>query len=98
MDHLITVPWKAYLKITAESLLAFYISTFCLIMYFVHNGFSSIVLSILMVICYLFVIGVCAKRILEKLALPAIMLVVPTAPLVALILVVSLIPVIEYFL
>lgn len=94
-DRLITVPWKKYLKITFESLLAFYLATFCMGMFFTHRGPDWLLPGIFLIVLYLFVIVVCAKRILEKLAMPALMLVIPIAPLIALILVVSLIPLIE---
>lgn len=90
------VPWKKYLTLTAESLLAFYIATFCLIMFFSHRGFDWLITSIFLVLLYLFVLFACAKRVFKKVSLPAMMIIVPIAPLIALILVVSLIPLIEF--
>lgn len=94
-DNVITVPWKKYLILTLESLLAFYLATFCFIMFFTHRGPDWILTGIILSILYLFVIFVCAKRTLAQLSMPALMLVIPIAPLIALTLVVSLIPIIE---
>jgi hypothetical protein len=91
------LPWKLYLTITAETLLAFYLTTFCLALFFTHHGLDWIFSSILLVLLYLFVIIVCAKRVISSLPLQAIMLIIPIAPLLALITVVSLIPVLQNF-
>lgn len=94
-DKVITVPWKRYVTLTAESLLAFYLASFCLIMFFTHRGPDWVITGIFLVVLYLFVIFVCTQRVLTKLSMPALMLVIPIAPLIALCLVVSLIPIIE---
>jgi hypothetical protein len=94
-EPLITIPWKTYVKITVESLIAFYIATFCMGMYFTHRGQGGLVTSILLGLLYVFVIIACAKRILEKLSMPALMIVIPITPLLALIIVVTLIPILE---
>ena len=91
------VPWKNYLTITAETLLAFYLATFCMAMYFTHQGAQWIFPSVLLGILYVFVLAVCVKRIIARLSIAALMLVIPIAPLLALTLVVSLIPVLEQF-
>lgn len=95
-SHISVVPWKAYLTLTAESVLAFYLATFCLIMFFIHRGSNWQLSGSILVLLYLFVLFVCGKRLLAKLSLPALMIVIPIAPLLALILVVSLIPLIEF--
>lgn len=89
------INWKTYLTITAESLLSFYLATFCVAIYFTHQGTQWLFLSIILVILYLFVIGVCAKRIIQTLPLQALMLIIPLAPLIALFIVISLIPILE---
>ena len=91
------VPWKLFLSTTLESLLAFYIATFCMAMYFTHRSGGWMAVGILLVVLYLFVIFVCAKRVMEKLSLAIIMLIIPIAPLIALIIVVSLIPLLQWF-
>lgn len=92
-----TVNWKAFIIITFESLLAFYIATFCVGMFFLHRGTNWLWPALLLGLLYLFVIVVCAKRVFEKLSLATIMLIVPIAPLIALIIVVTLIPILENF-
>lgn len=93
-----TIPWKLYLVLTAESLLAFWLATFCVGMFFLHHDanwrFTAIILGIL----YAIVIIICAKRIYQKVTIAAFMLIIPIAPLLALIIVVTLIPVLENFL
>lgn len=91
----VTVPWKSYLTITAESVLTFYLATFCIAFYFAQHGIEWILPSILVVMLYIFVIIACIKRVIEKLSMAALMLVIPIAPLLVLIMVVSLIPVLE---
>jgi membrane-associated HD superfamily phosphohydrolase len=99
MDKLITsepnVPWKTYLTITVESLLSFYLATFSLAVYFKYRGENWVIGGIFLAILYLFVIFACGKRIIDKLSLAALMLVIPIAPLIALIMVVTLIPILE---
>lgn len=89
------INWKSYLTITAESLLAFYMATFCVAIFFTHQGSQWLIMSILLVILYLFVIGVCVKRVIQTLPLQALMLIIPLAPLIALFIVISLIPVLQ---
>jgi hypothetical protein len=90
------VPWKFYLTITLESLLMFYLATFCVAMYFTHQGVNSIILSIFLVALYLFVIFGCAQRVIKKLPVAALMLFIPLAPLIAIIILLSLVPVLQY--
>jgi hypothetical protein len=92
-----SVPWKAFVKTTSESILAFYIATFCLGMYFLHRSPEWWQMGIVLGLLYSFVIIVCAKRVFENLSLAAIMLITPIAPLIALIIVVTLIPILEMF-
>lgn len=89
------LPWKLYLTITAESLLSFYLATFCMAMFFTHSGLDWVISSILMIILYLFVIFACAKRIIQTLPLHALMLIIPIAPLLVIIIIVSLIPILQ---
>ncbi|MBX3709419.1 MAG: hypothetical protein KIT56_03605 [Gammaproteobacteria bacterium] len=90
------MPWKLYLSITIESLLTFYIATFCIAMYFIHRGTQWVTLSVVMGILYLFVIFTCAKRIFQALPVSALMLIIPLAPLIAIGMVISLIPILQY--
>lgn len=91
------VPWKLFLITTTESLLAFYLATFCLAMFLFHRSVNWIIPGIIMIALYLFVVFVCAKRVLSKLSMATVMLIIPIAPLLALFIVLSLIPILEYF-
>lgn len=96
-DQMGTVPWKVFLKITLESLIAFYIATFCMAMYYIHRSEQWVITGLFLALLYLFVIAVCAKRVIEKLSMATIMLIIPIAPLIALIIVISLIPLLQLF-
>ena len=89
------VPWKIYLTTTLETLLAFYVATFSLAMFFIHRGNSWLSQGLLLILLYLFVIFACGKRVIEKLPISAVMLIIPIAPLLALIIVISLIPILQ---
>lgn len=89
------INWKTYLTITVESLLSFYVATVCVAIFFTHQGSQWLILSIILVLLYLFVIGVCTKRVIQALPLQALMLIIPLAPLIALFIVISLIPVLQ---
>ncbi len=89
------VPWKIYLTTTAETLIAFYLATFSLAMFYLHRSSSWLPEAIFLLTMYLFVIFVCGKRIMEKLPISAVMLIIPIAPLIVLIMVISLIPILQ---
>jgi len=91
------VPWKDYLTITFESLLTFYIATFCVAMYFIHRGPQWITNGIVLLLLYVFVIFVCARRIFKALPIAALMLVIPIAPFLVIVIVISLIPILQNF-
>lgn len=91
------LPWKAYLYITFESLLTFYLATFCIAMYFLHRGENWVIGGVFLGILYAFVVFVCAQRVIRSLPLAALMLVIPIAPFLALAIVLSLIPLLQYF-
>ena len=90
------LPWKLYIIITLQTLVAFYLATFSIAMFFIRGGHEWLISSIAIIILYLFVIFACAKIILNKLSIAAIMLIIPIAPLLALVIVVTLIPVLEH--
>jgi hypothetical protein len=89
------IPWKVYLTTTAESLLAFYLATFSLAMFYINRGSDWVPAAILLGVLYLFIIFVCAKRVIEKLPISAVMLIIPIAPLIVIIMVISLIPILQ---
>jgi len=89
------LPWKRYVSITIESLLAFYIATFCIAMYFTHLSTAWIIPGTILIVLYLFVIFVCIRRIIQTLSIAALMLIIPIAPLIVLTTVISLIPLLQ---
>ncbi len=89
------VSWKAYLATTLETMIAFYLATFSLAVFFTRHGSSSLLISLLMGALYAAVIGLCLTRIIQKFSMAALMIIIPIAPLLALMSVVSLIPVLE---
>lgn len=91
------IDWKNFLKITFESILTFYLATFSLTMFLSHLPEEWILPTISLVILYLFIVFILAKRILQKFSLAEIMLIIPIAPLLALIIFVTLIPILEIF-
>lgn len=91
------LPWKHYLYVFFESILVFYLATFCLAVFFSNRGVSWLANGIVLILLYIFVIAVCIKRVYDQLPIAALMLLIPIIPLVALISVVSLIPIIQYF-
>ena len=93
------IPWRQYTATIIEAWLAFCIATFSIGMYFSHLNDSGVTIffGALLIALYLFVIVMCVKRLINKLAIPALMLMVPIAPLAILLLVISLVPIIQLF-
>ena len=91
------ISWKLYCSIVGEFFLGFYIATFCVALYITHREGANPFATYLLAFLYLFVIAISIKRVLEKLPIAGIMLFAPTAPLIALILIVTLIPILEFF-
>lgn len=90
-----SVPWKLLLVITAESILAFFIASFCMAMFITHHGQHWIAPALILGILYLFIIIVVFKRVLQKLPVAAVMLIIPIAPFIALMLIISMIPILQ---
>lgn len=91
------LPWHLYLTTTMETLIAFYLASFSIAMFFIHRGPNWLSLGILMVVLYLLVIVSCAMRIGQKLPLQAVMIIIPIAPFIALAIILTLIPVLQFF-
>lgn len=87
--------WQRYTIVIIESMIAFYIATFCLIIYFYNYGSKDIFLSVVIGLLYLFVLFVSVQRLIVKLPLAVLMILVPIAPLYALIVVVTMIPILQ---
>ncbi|HVE43838.1 MAG TPA: DUF1475 family protein [Gammaproteobacteria bacterium] len=91
------VAWQSFLATTLESLLAFYIATFCVAVYFKHRSAHWITPFIFLCLLYAFVIIACTKRVFKKLSIATVMLIIPIAPLIALIIVITMIPILQFF-
>ena len=96
-DQLRVIPWKHYIVIALESLLAFYLATFSFALFFKYKGTDWVATAILLGFLYLFVIITCARRLFTQLPLATMMLLIPIAPFIALALIISLIPVLQLF-
>jgi hypothetical protein len=90
-----TVPWKVYISTLIECTLSFGIATFCMAMFFTHQGSEWVFLSILLGILYLFVIVVCVRRIAQRFSFATLMLFIPIAPLIPLVIILMLIPILQ---
>lgn len=89
--------WRVFIKITLESIGSFYVATFCLAVFFKYQGIrSSLMLSALMIALYIFVLAANAFRVWQKLSIASLMLIIPIAPFIAMTLLISLIPVLQY--
>lgn len=92
-----TISWRLYLTVTAETLLAFYIAIFSLIMTLTHRSGRFGLVDVIMIILFVAVIVMCALRIVSKLPLQALMIIIPVAPFLALVILLSLIPILQFF-
>lgn len=88
-------PWRLYIITTLEAILAYFLATFSLGLYFSHLSDAWIITSIIMGILYVFVMILLLKRVIQKVSLAAFMLIIPIAPLLALITVLVLIPLLQ---
>ena len=96
MEYTLEKNWKYYTKIIAEAFFAFYISTFCFIVYLWHRDGSHLVLTIIIACLYLFIFALTLYRLITRLPLAVLMILVPIAPLFALIVVITMIPVLQW--
>lgn len=87
--------WKSYLFDALKFLTIFYISTFCLAVFYIHRGQNWIVPGVFLGILYSFIIIVSVKQLIKKLPMAAIILAAPTIPLFMLITVITMIPVLK---
>src|SRR3990167_10305311 len=89
------ISWQNYTFTVMGVFFAFSMATFAMGVYFSHLPGSQLPVSILLVALYLLVIFLCIRRLVQKLPLPALMLLVPIAPLAILLLVISLLPIVQ---
>lgn len=96
-DSVSSVSWKTFLLTTSESLLTFYLATFCFGMLIMHRSTDWMIDIIAMSILYVFIIVACSWRVFKKLSIATVMLIIPIAPFLALAIVISMIPVLQLF-
>ncbi len=96
-DHHDILPWKYYFVTLMEVTIAFSLGTFALMLFMseLDDQMMTIIMAVLMVASYLTVIALCITRMIQRLSPGALMLMVPIAPLGALLLVVALLPVVQ---
>ncbi len=95
-DDAVPRTWTVYLKACAKFLIIFYLATFCLGLLFLYRGENWVVPGIAIGLAYLLLIIFSAVKLVRKLSLNAIMVASPTIPLCMLILVVSLLPTLQF--
>lgn len=88
--------WKYGVITILEVWLSFCIATFAMGMYLTHHQEAYWLLTGVMILLYLVVIVCCIKRLVERLSIPALMLLVPIAPLAILLLVISILPILQH--
>lgn len=89
------LPWQHYFKLIVEFLVTFCLASFCMAMFFTHQGANSIPLSIFLILLYLFVIGGCFYKLLKNFPIALLMLMIPLIPLVPMVLVLVFMPLIQ---
>lgn len=91
------VPWKRYTLAVTETIFTFTVATFLLGLYIMHYRNSSIFLTVLVALLYLAAVITSVTRMVRKFSLAANMLMIPIAPLLILVIVVSLVHLLEWF-
>ena len=86
---------KPYIMAVAEAIFFFTIATFCLGIYFTHQGAEYIFSSVIIIALYLFVVITSIKFLVQRSSIAAIMLMIPIAPLLILIIVVALLHILQ---
>lgn len=94
---MITKSWKHYLIFTAQSIVAIYLASFCLGIFFIHRGDHWIVPAVILGVLYAFVLFVSIKRLICELPMPVLMIAAPTVPLIILLLLVTMVPILQLF-
>ena len=87
--------WKKYTLRVVLAMIAFYLATFSLIIYFYYHQSNQVLIDCVTVGLYLFILFAIVKRLAETLPLAVLMILIPIAPLYALIVIVTMIPIIQ---
>lgn len=93
----VRVPWKRTIFAVSETVLTFTIASFLLGLMILHHDQFGIAAFIFAGITYAAAVITTVYRMVRKFSLAANMLMVPIAPLVILIIIVSLIHLLQYF-
>lgn len=88
--------WTHYLIITLQTIAAIYLATFCVAVFYIHHGEHWLIPSMLLGLLYAFTIIISIKRLINQLPMPLLMIAAPTLPLIILLLVLMLIPVLQW--
>ena len=91
-----TKPWKHYLVISMQSIIAIYLASFCLGVFFVHRGEHWMMPAVILGALYAFVLFVSIKRLVCELPMAVLMIAAPTIPLIVLLLIVSMLPILQW--
>jgi hypothetical protein len=91
------VPWKRYTMAVTETILTFTLASFLLGLYIMHYHTNGVIVHVLAGLVYAAVVGFSISRMVRKFSLVANMLMIPIAPFIIMIIVVSLIHVMQYF-
>lgn len=94
-DLAIPTTWKNYLFICLKFLGIFYLSSFCLALFFLHKAPHEWLLSILMGLLYLFILIISLRKMIKQLPMAALVLASPLIPLFMLIIVVTMVPILQ---
>jgi hypothetical protein len=94
-DLAIPTSWKHYLIIGLKFLGVFYISSFCLALFFMHKMVHEWGLSIFMISLYLFILVISLRKMIKQLPMAVLVLASPLIPLFMLIILVTMIPILE---
>lgn len=94
-DLTILASWKPYLYSAAKFLIIFYITTLCMIIFFLHRGSDWYLQGAILTILYLFVAIVSLREFAKNLPMAAIFLAAPIIPLCMLLLVITMIPLLQ---
>ncbi len=91
------VPWKRYVPAVVETIVVFTLASFLLGLYILHYSHNSIVWHVLAGLVYATVVIFTITRMVRKFSLAANMLMIPIAPFIILMIVVTLIHLLQYF-
>jgi hypothetical protein len=89
------VPWKRYTFAVSQAIFIFTLASFMLGYYFIHAR-SVIAVSVALCLLYAAFVGYSIYRMVKEFSIVAIMLMIPIAPLIILMIVISLIHLLQF--